>query len=153
MKAFSFRLESLLQLREASREKALVGYAKSIKARQKIEVELNDLNEVLTKLHKDITLQRTSSLEGFTDQSFQNSMDSTKQQILNFHGKLEDAKKIELSKKKIFLAADGSLQSILRLKDKQSTAHLSSQLKKEERELDDIISSRFVSQNLSAIKK
>jgi hypothetical protein len=30
---------------------------------------------------------------------------------------------------------------------------LSSQLKKEERELDDIISSRFVSQNLLAIKK
>ena len=89
MKAFSFRLESLLQLREASREKALVGYAKSINARQKIEVELNDLNEVLTKLHKDITLQRTSSLEGFTDQSFQNSMDSTKQQILNFHGNIE----------------------------------------------------------------
>ena len=80
-------------------------------------------------------------------------MDSTKQQILNFHGKLEDAKKIELSKKKIFLAADGSLQSIQRLKDKQSTAHLSSQLKKEERELEDIISSRFVSQNLPAIKK
>lgn len=153
MKAFSFRLESLLQLREDSREKALIGYAKSINARQKIEVELNALNEMLTKLHKDITLQRTSSLEGFTDQSFQNSMDSTKQQILNFHGKLEDAKKIELSKKKIFLAADGSFQSILRLKDKQSIAHISSQLKKEERELDDIISSRFVSQNLSAIKK
>ena len=153
MKAFSFRLESLLQLRESSREKALIGYAQSINARQKIEVELNALNEVLTKLHKDITLQRTSSLEGFTDQSFQNSMDSTKQQILNFHGKLEDAKKIELSKKKIFLAADGSLHSILRLKDKQSTSHLSSELKKEERELDDIISSRFVSQNLSAIKK
>ena len=103
--------------------------------------------------HKDITMQRTSSLEGFTDQSFQNSMDSTKEQILNFHGKLEDAKKIELSKKKIFLAADGSLQSILRLKDKQSSVHLSTQLKKEERELDDIISSRFVSQSLSAIKK
>lgn len=153
MKAFSFRLESLLQLRESSREKALIGYAKSINARQKIEVELNALNEVLTKLHEDITLQRTSSLEGFTDQSFQNSIDSTKRQILNLHGKLEDAKKIELSKKKIFLAADGSLHSILRLKDKQSTAHLSSELKKEERELDDIISSRFVSQNLSAIKK
>ncbi len=153
MKAFSFRLESLLQLRESSREKALISYAKSINARQKIEVELHNLNDVLTKLHKDITMQRTSSLEGFTDQSFQNSMDSTKQQILNFHGKLEDAKKIELSKKKIFLAADGSLQSILRLKDKQSIAHLSTQLKKEERELDDIISSRFVSQSLSAIKK
>ena len=40
MKAFSFRLESLLHLRESAREKALVGYAKSIQNRQKLKVSL-----------------------------------------------------------------------------------------------------------------
>ena len=145
MKAFSFRLESLLHLRESAREKALVGYAKSIQNRQKIESELKNLEDSLAKLHRDITSRRSSSLEASADQSFQKAVLSLKQNIVDCHAKLEDLKQIELSKKNIFLSADGSLKSIVRLKEKQNLNHISSQLKKEERELDDIISSRFVS--------
>ena len=145
MKAFSFRLESLLHLRESAREKALVGYAKSIQNRQKIESELKHLETSLEKLHRDITSRRSSSLEASADQSFQKAVLSLKQNIVDCHAKLEDFKQIELSKKNIFLSTDSSLKSIARLKEKQNHNHISSQLKKEERELDDIISSRFVS--------
>ena len=69
-----FQIESLLHLRESAREKALVGYAKSIQNRQKIESELKNLEASLEKLHRDITSRRSSSLEASADQSFQKAV-------------------------------------------------------------------------------
>ena len=77
------------------------------------------------------------------EQSFQKALYSIYIEILDFHKKLEDANKVECSKKGIFLKADSAHKSILRLKDKQNESHVRNQLKKEERELDDIINSRY----------
>ena len=122
MKAFSFRLESLLHLRESAREKSLVGYAKSIQNRQKIESELKNLEASLEKLHRDITSRRSSSLEASADQSFQKAVLSLKQNIVDCHAKLEDLKQIELSKKNPL-----PFQSIelLSLRNSQDPARLS----------------------------
>ena len=51
MKAFSFRLEPILHLREGARKSALTIYAKSIRESQKLENELFTLEQSL----EDIT--------------------------------------------------------------------------------------------------
>lgn len=143
MKAFTFRLESLLHLRESAREKALVGYASSIRDRELVEEKLMKLRLSESKINQEISSLRAKHLNPSKEQSFQKALYSIKNEILDFHKKLEDAKKVECSKKGIFLKADSSHKSILRLKDKQNESHVRNQLKKEERELDDIINSRY----------
>ena len=50
MRAFNFRLATLLRLREASREKSLLEYAKSIQERQQTEDRLKRANEYVSTL-------------------------------------------------------------------------------------------------------
>ena len=143
MKAFTFRLESLLHLRQSAREKALVSYASSIRDREEVEGKLMKLKSSELKINQEISSSRSCHLNQAKEQSFQNALITVKNSILDFHKKLEDAKRVEIAKKSIFLKADSSHKSILRLKDKQNESHVRNQLKKEERELDDIINSRY----------
>ena len=50
MRAFNFRLATLLRLREASREKSLLDYAKSIHEREQTEDRLNRASEYVSTL-------------------------------------------------------------------------------------------------------
>ena len=62
MKAFRFRLETLLHLREISRDKALGHYAQSIRSRQEREKALQVCQSHLESLHAQIGERRKNSL-------------------------------------------------------------------------------------------
>ena len=67
MKAFSFRLEPILHLREGARKSALTIYAKSIRESQKLENELFTLEQSLEDMKKVISAQRKRKFQAEED--------------------------------------------------------------------------------------
>jgi flagellar biosynthesis chaperone FliJ len=67
-----------------------------------------------------------------------------KEKIIDSNSKLEEAKRIVVAKRELYLDADSQFKSMLKLKGKQKELHLEAETKKEEMQLEDIISSRFV---------
>jgi flagellar export protein FliJ len=67
----------------------------------------------------------------------------SKNKIIELHGELQNAKKIQEAKRNLFLKADAEFKSLEKLKTMQKAEHSRNQLKKEENEIDDIIGSRF----------
>ena len=149
MKAFRFRLESLLQLREISRDKALAQYAKAINFRQLKEGELRSRETNLKNLHSQISEKRQSSFTGSNQETFELSKRHANEQIIDANKHLQRSCKTEEAKKNIYLKADSSYKSLLRLKEKQFEEHFRSESLKEERDLEDVIGGRFVFNNLA----
>jgi flagellar export protein FliJ len=67
-----------------------------------------------------------------------------KEKIIDSNSKLEEAKRIVIAKRELYLEADSQFKSMLKLKEKQKEMHIEAEIKKEEMQLEDIISSRFV---------
>ncbi|MDG0964117.1 MAG: flagellar export protein FliJ [Opitutales bacterium] len=149
MKAFTFRLETLLQLREMSKDKAMKNYALAISNRENAEVELRNAVKSLEILNQDIVIKRTSGFSGHEQENFNQSINRKKGEIIDFNSKLADSKNIESAKRKIYLEADSNCKSLLKLKNKKRSEHLKTEEKKEETELEDIIGARFVFNNTS----
>ena len=149
MKAFTYRLETLLHLREIARDKALAKYAESINSRQHFESELKKSELNLESLQIQIGNQRKVFFAGFEQASFNRSILLAKEMIIDVNKKLQEAIQREATKKKIYLQADSAFKSLLKLKDKKHREHLYAENLKEERELEDIIGGRFVFNTLT----
>ena len=144
MKAFSFRLETLLHLREMAKDKAIKDYAISISNRENAEQDLKNAVKDLESLNSEIKQRRTVGFSGFEQEAFNQSILRTKESIINFNSKLADSKNIEEAKRGLYLDADSNCKSLLKLKEKKKEEHLKREEKKEETELEDIIGARFV---------
>ena len=143
MKAFNFRLAPILTMREGKRESALGAYAQSIQECNVIEKEVTELKNDLLTLQDDIAAQRKKSFLPHAELPNQSSILNFKNQISTKEHRLRKAREDKSLKRNQFLEADNALKSVIRLKEKQQSAHLENQLSKEERELNDIINSRF----------
>jgi flagellar export protein FliJ len=148
MKAFSFRLETLLHLREISRDKALGHYAQSIRSRQEREKALQICQSHLESLHTQIAERRKNSFTGSKQESFDLSVSHAKERILDANRNLQESLQTEQAKKGIYLKIDSEYKSLLKLKEKKYEEHVYSESLKEERELEDIIGGRFVFNNI-----
>ena len=148
MKAFSFRLETLLHLREISRDKALGHYAHSIRSRQEREKDLQLCQSHLESLHAQIGERRKNSFTGSKQESFDLSVSHAKERILDANRNLQESMQTEQAKKGIYLKIDSEYKSLLKLKEKKYEEHVYSESLKEERELEDIIGGRFVFNNI-----
>ena len=144
MKAFTFRLETLLHLREMSRDKAIKDYAIAISNRENAETDLNSAVSSLKELNTVIHQKRAIGFSGFEQETFNQSIVRIKEEIIDFNSKLADAKNIEVVKRKLYLQADSNCKSLLRLKEKKKDEHFKREERKEESELEDIIGARFV---------
>ena len=149
MKVFNFRLETLLHLREIARDKALGNYAKSINVRQEKEKALQDSRSFLEELQLHIGQKRRDSFSGSSQESFDLSVKTAKESIIDAHKNLQHSIQSEEAKKRIYLKADSEYKSLLKLKEKQKEEHVRAESLKEERELEDIIGGRFVFNNIS----
>ena len=149
MKVFNFRLETLLHLREIARDKALGNYAKSINLRQEKEKALQDSRSFLEELQLHIGQKRRDSFSGSSQESFDLSVKTAKERIIDAHKNLQHSIQSEEAKKRIYLKADSEYKSLLKLKEKQKEEHVRAESLKEERELEDIIGGRFVFNNIS----
>ena len=144
MKAFTFRLETLLHLREISKDRAIKEYAQAISKREKLELDLKKAVKMLEVLNAEINERRASGFSGFEQDGFNQSILRSKEVIIDLNSKVADSKNIESAKRNLYLHADSNCKSLLKLKEKKKVEHLKSEEKKEESELEDIIGSRFV---------
>ena len=144
MKSFTFRLETLLHLREISKDRAIKEYAQAISKREKLELDLKKAVKMLEVLNAEINERRASGFSGFEQDGFNQSILRSKEIIINLNSKVADSKNIESAKRNLYLRADSNCKSLLKLKEKKKEEHLKSEEKKEESELEDIIGSRFV---------
>jgi flagellar export protein FliJ len=149
MKVFNFRLETLLHLREIARDKALGNYAKAINVRQEKEKALQESRSFLEELQLHIGQKRRDSFSGSSQESFDLSVKTAKERIIDAHKNLQHSIQSEEAKKRIYLKADSEYKSLLKLKEKQKEEHVRAESLKEERELEDIIGGRFVFNNIS----
>ena len=144
MKSFTFRLETLLHLREISKDRAIKEYAQAISKREKLELDLKKAVKMLEVLNAEINERRASGFSGFKQDGFNQSILRSKEVIIDLNSKVADSKNIESAKRNLYLRADSNCKSLLKLKEKKKVEHLKSEEKKEESELEDIIGSRFV---------
>lgn len=144
MKVFKFRLETLLNLRELAKDRAVKDYSLAIANREKAEKNLQLAFDSLKSLNEEIYRKRKIGFSGFEQKDFNQSILQAKDLIVDRNSDLEQAKSIEDAKRNIFIKADSSYKSLSKLKKKSRILHLKKEEKKEESELEDIISSRFV---------
>lgn len=144
MKAFAFRLETLLHLREIAKDKALSQYGKAVAKREFMEGQLLSKERRLAELQDEIASRRKVGFSGSSQQSYQRSLDSAKNDIHRCHSEVQISKKIEESKRLSYLEADSSYKSFVRLKEKKRDEHMEIESKKEESEMDDLIGGRFI---------
>ena len=132
MKAFSFRLDTLLHLREMAKDQAIKEYALAIKDRENAEQDLKNAVESLEGLNLEINQKRMVGFSGFEQDAFNQSILRTKELIIDFNSKLADSKNIEVAKR------------LLKMKEKKKDEDLKREEKKEETELEDVIGARYV---------
>ena len=144
MKAFSFRLETFLHLKEMRKKRLLVQYADSLREREKIEDRLEAKKFTLDQIRNEVSERRSFGFSGSEQATYQTSIDLVESEILDLHSEFENAKKIEESKKAVYIKADSEHQSLVKLKGKRKHQHLYAEAKKEENELTDLINSRFI---------
>ena len=144
MKAFSFRLETLLHLREMAKDKAVAEYGLAIARREEAQKVLQERKRQMEDLREEIGRRRSTGFSGSEQNSYNRSIERSKEAIIDCNSNFEEAKKIAEAKKELYLNADSQFKSLLKLKEKQRDRHIEFETKKEEMQLEDIISSRFV---------
>ncbi|MDA8775035.1 hypothetical protein N9N13_04825 [Opitutales bacterium] len=144
MRKFTFRLETLLQIRELAKEKAIVNYGKAIAKREKCEEKRSLEMSNLTLLKNQIKQNRILGFYAHQQSPFSLSLQSLKDKITLLNKQVDDARTAEDVKRKIFNEADSRYKSLLKLKSNQKSEHFSSESRKEDFELEDIINSRFL---------
>ena len=144
MKAFSFRLETLLHLREMAKDKAIAEYGLAIARREEAQKVLQERKRQMEDLREEIGRRRSTGFSGSEQNSYNRSIERSKEAIIDCNSNYEEAKKIAEAKRDLYLNADSQFKSLLKLKEKQRDRHIEFETKKEEMQLEDIISSRFV---------
>ena len=144
MRAFEFRLETLLHLRELAKDKAIAEYGLAVSKREDAENALREANDGLRDLRDEIGIRRSVGFSGNDQEVFNRSLVLAKERIVDCNAKVMDAGKIEIAKRDLYLQADSTYKSLLKLKEKKREEHIEYESKKEEMELEDIIGSRFV---------
>lgn len=144
MKAFSFRLETLLHLREMAKDKAIAEYGLAIARREEAQKVLQERKRQMEDLREEIGRRRSTGFSGSEQNSYNRSIERSKEAIIDCNSNFEEAKKIAEAKRELYLNADSQFKSLLKLKEKQRDRHIEFETKKDEMQLEDIISSRFV---------
>ena len=144
MKAFSFRLETLLHLRELAKDRAVAEYGVAISKKEQAERALEERKCEMEELRQEIGRRRSIGFSGSEQDGYNLSLERVKEAIVDSNSKLEESKKIVNAKRELYLNADSEFKSMLKLKEKRREQHIEAETKKEEMQLEDIISSRFV---------
>jgi len=144
MKAFTFRLETLLRLRKNSRDRALADYAKSIEQREIADNKVQEADLYLEKLNERLSLKSKSLFSGNEMITFQSQIKNAKDSKSSLIKNLSKLSSMESARRKVFLRKEAEYKSLDRFKERKANEHNFYEQKKEEKEQEDVISSRFV---------
>ena len=143
MRAFHFRLQALLNLREQTREEALAAYAESISKREHEQELEAAAARSLEQNREAMAARREGGFRGAEQSAYLRAIDSAKNALVRQRAKLARAKLFEERTRAAFLEADGAVKSLDRLKERRRDEHFRSEMKKEEHELEDVIGARY----------
>ena len=144
MKSFSFKLHALLRLKESKRDQALSQFAAATKQVQNLKQDLNHAHQKRDSVLEILQNKQKGTFISAQVEALQTSLLLEKENISSLELKLNEAERILQSRRSIFLEKDSQFKAVLRLKEKQQSQHYLIETKKEETELEDVISSRFL---------
>lgn len=144
MKSFSFKLHALLRLKESKRDQALSQFAAATKQVQNLKQDLNHAHQKRDSVLEILQNKQKGTFLSAQVEALQTSLLLEKENISSLELKLNEAERILQSRRSIFLEKDSQFKAVLRLKEKQQSQHYLIETKKEETELEDVISSRFL---------
>ena len=144
MKSFSFKLHALLRLKESKRDQALSQFAAATKQVQNLKQDLTHAHQKRDSVLEILQNKQKGTFLSAQVEALQTSLLLEKENISNLELKLNEAERILQSRRSIFLEKDSQFKAVLRLKEKQQSQHYLIETKKEETELEDVISSRFL---------
>ena len=143
MKAFRFRLESLLHLRSLTRERCLKEYAYSINERRCEEERGEELAVRLAKIEASVAARREEGISGHDQAIFLASIEHAKDALGKQREVILQALADEERQRTSYLKSDMDEKILLRLKERRKENHLRDQEVKEERALEDVIGARY----------
>ena len=143
MKAFRFRLESLLHLRSLTREKSLKEYAHAINERRLQEERRERISQRLAQIEDSVADRRKESISGHEQANFLASIEHDKDTLTNQREITSRALAEEEGRKAAYLKADIAEKALLRLKERRKEEHLQVEEAKDERALEDVIGARY----------
>tara|TARA_B100000959_G_scaffold247564_1_gene273929 strand:- start:72 stop:542 length:471 start_codon:yes stop_codon:yes gene_type:complete len=143
MKAFRFRLESLLHLRNLTRERCLKEYAYAISERRREEERCEELADRLAKIEISVATRREEGISGHDQDIFLASIDHAKEALGKQREATRQALAEEERKRISYLKSDMDEKTLLRLKERRKEEHQRDQETKEERALEDMIGVRY----------
>ena len=144
MKTFSFKLHALLRLKESRREHALTQFAASTRELQRLKLDLINAQDKRDAVVDILNKIQRGTFQSAQIQSLQTSLLLERENISRIEKKVTEADRILESRRKIFLEKDSQFKAVQRLREKQRDAHYFTEIKKEETQLEDVISSRFL---------
>jgi len=144
VKSFSFKLHALLRLKESKRDQALSLFADASKQVQHLTQDLTQAYKKRDSVIEILQNKQKGTFQSVQIETLQSSLLLEREKISNLETKLNEAEKILQSRRSIFLEKDSQFKAVLRLKEKQQSHHYLVETKKEETELEDVISSRFL---------
>lgn len=144
MKSFSFKLHALLRLKESKRDQALSQFAAATKQVQNLKQDLTQAHQKRDSVLEILQNKQKGTFLSAQVEALQTSLLLEKENISSLEIKLNEAERILQSRRSIFLEKDSQFKAVLRLKEKQQSQHYLVETKKEETELEDVISSRFL---------
>ena len=149
MRSFHFKLKALLSLKENKREQALAKFAQSIKEVQRLDEHLFEAKKKYDAVEEKLKERQKGVFRRDQIEALQSSLLLEKENVSEAKLQFNRAKEMQNSRRKIFLDHDSQYKAIDRLREKQKEEHYFNENKKEQLELEDVISSRFLFQRIN----
>lgn len=143
MKAFRFRLDSVLTLRNWEEERARTAYGLALQQERRF---IDQLRAVEARIDRDTTIMRQSAevaLPAGERASRWRHLLLLERERTDTHQKLLTARRFREQKMKLLIDAHRRVQVLDTLKTRQKQAHAADVQRREERELDELVSARF----------
>ena len=88
MRAFEFRLETLLHLGEVAEDKAIAEYGLAVSKREEAEKKLGEAYDRLRELREEIGIRRRVGFSGNEQEAFNRSLVLAKERIVDCNVKV-----------------------------------------------------------------
>jgi len=144
MKPFTFRLEAVQRLRESEMQDAYEAYGVAIQRRMRLENTARGISQELHDLRAHISNLRENVFPASLQPHFMASLQDAEERLESVLKQLSRAEQTEQEKLDLFLQAKARVDILDKLKDKRRDAHMREQYRAEEKEIEDLVSTRYV---------
>jgi len=142
MKTYTFRLQTVLNLRAREEEQARDAYAQSLHARARIENEIQQARATLDGYNAALRTAREGVSSGQHQMIFLNALQRQHTHCDRLAAELVPAEREVAKRREAMLEARRRREALTRLKEKQQSAHTAEAARAEEAMIGDLITAR-----------